>query len=243
MQAKSSSPSGFTATDGLSESAVSAAFGAHWMRVPCVGAPGDDSSAGAARLGLAALLNSIWPENGSVSNRHQRLQRNSSATILVLVPAGAPSRRVLGSASIRGIEAARDGPEVAGVAAACSSACVLFSLLVDVPLQRHGLGSALLRRTEAEASSDGHSHVFLMAEDSLVGFYQRHGYEVVSKPTWKQRTRKPQKWMRKALGSDGGGGGGGGAGGGFEATSAADEARSALAALDVVGGGQTGSDG
>ena len=227
---------GFSAADGLSETAASAAAGAQWMCLPCAGSRDDDSSVAAARLGLATLLNSIWPENGSVSNRHQRLQR-SSATIFVLMPAGPPSRRVLGSASIRGIEEARDGPEVTGVAAACSSACVLFSLLVDVPLQRHGLGSALLRRTEAEASNVGHSHVFLMAEDSLVGFYQRHGYEVVSKPTWKQRTRKPQKWLRKAVcggsGSGGGRGGGGGGdgsscgigvGGGEPTSSAADEA-------------------
>ena len=164
---------------------------------------GYDSRATSARQGLAALLHSIWPENGTAANRFDRLQR-SSATIFVLwTPPQDPEDdeadcRVIGSSSFRRV-GGQDGPELEAVADACWSACVIFSLLVDAQLQGKGLGSAILQRTEAEAAQRGYTHAFLGAEAHLVSFYEKHGYEVVSEPGWKQRTKKPQTWMRKAL--------------------------------------------
>lgn len=187
----------------------SAAAGADWYHVPPFSS-GYDGRAAAARQGLAILLNSIWPENGSVTNRLTRLQR-SSATMFVLAIPPAPESdsensssssdngsSVLGSASLRKV-GGQDGPELEAVAAACASACVVFSLLVDAPLQGKGVGSAMLKRTEVEAAQRGYSHAFLSAEAHLVRFYEKHGYAVVSEPGWKQRTKKPQSWMRKAL--------------------------------------------
>ena len=184
---------------------------AEWYLVPSLRA-GCDGRATSARQGLALLLNSIWPENGSAKSRLDRLHR-SSATIFVLwLPeakadsssdgAGGSNRSdnscVIGSASFRRV-GGQDGPELEAVADACWSACVIFSLLVDARRQGNGLGSAILQRTEAEAAQRGYTHAFLGAEAHLVHFYERHGYCVVSEPGWKQRTKKPQTWMRKAL--------------------------------------------
>ena len=172
--------------------------------------------AAALRMSVGVLLNSIWPENGSAMNRSTRLE-SSTANVFVLVdgvgghfyrkPAqpvldheSLERPRALGSASLRAIRGV-DGPELAQVSQACPSACVLFSLLVDKPLQGRGFGSFILRRVEVEAASRGHTHIFLAAEPDIVPFYQKHGYDVVSNPSWKQRTRHRMMWMRKPVGT------------------------------------------
>ena len=161
-----------------------------------------DKAAAGLRMAVAVLLNSIWPENGSTLNRFRRLE-SSTALVFVLTDgwsedAVASGVRALGSASLRALRDS-DGPELAQVARACESACVLFSLLVDKPLQGQGLGTAILKRMEAEAARLGHSHVFLTAEPDVASFYAKHGYEVVSDPSWKQRTRKRMLWLRKLV--------------------------------------------
>ena len=180
--------------------------------------------AAALRMSVAVLLNSIWPENGSVTNRFTRLNGPSAPTdhVFVLVdgssedavggfiyrkPAepqledhpslGTP--RALGSASLRAVREF-DGPEVVQVTRACASPCVIFSLLVDTPLQDRGFGAFILRRVEAEAASRGHTHIFLAAEPDIVPFYEKYGYDVVSDASWKQRTRHRMMWMRKSVG-------------------------------------------
>ena len=167
-----------------------------------------DKAAAGLRMAVAVLLNSIWPENGSTLNRFRRLE-SSTALVFVLTDGrsensvatadqGTSGVRALGSASLRALRDS-DGPELAQVARACESACVLFSLLVDKPLQGQGLGTAILKRMEAEAARLGHSHVFLTAEPDVASFYAKHGYEVVSDPSWKQRTRKRMLWLRKLV--------------------------------------------
>ena len=174
------------------------------------------------RMSVAVLLNSIWPENGSVTNRFTRLNGPNAPTdhVFVLVSAdavggsiyrkpaepqledhqGLGTPRALGSASLRAVREL-DGPEVAQVTRACASPCVLFSLLVDTPLQDRGFGAFILRRVEAEAASRGHTHIFLAAEPDIVPFYEKYGYDVVSDASWKQRTRHRMMWMRKSVGT------------------------------------------
>ena len=178
--------------------------------------------AAALRMSVAVLLNSIWPENGSVTNRFTRLSGPSAPTdhVFALIDAkssggfiyrkpaepqleehqrlGTP--RVFGSASLRAVREA-DGPEVVQATRACASPCVLFSLLVDTPLQERGFGAFILRRVEAEAASHGHTHIFLAAEPHIVPFYEKYGYDVVSDASWKQRTRHRMMWMRKCVGT------------------------------------------
>ena len=176
--------------------------------------------AAALRMSVAVLLNSIWPENGSVTNRFTRLSGPSAPTdhVFALIDAkssggfiyrkpaepqleehqslGTP--RVFGSASLRAVREA-DGPEVVQATRACASPCILFSLLVDAPLQDRGFGAFILRRVEAEAASHGHTHIFLAAEPHIVPFYEKYGYDVVSDASWKQRTRHRMMWMRKCV--------------------------------------------
>ena len=158
-------------------------------------------AAKAARLAVAMLLNATWPENGTVKNRYGRLQRSSSALVFACLPSHDGDAAALGTVSLREVNA-NDGPELARVAAACPSACVLYSLVVAAPVQGRGLGRHLLQRAEAEAVGHGFSHVFLSAEAHVRPFYEKLGYEVVSQPGWKQRTRNPQSWLRKALAAE-----------------------------------------
>ena len=181
--------------------------------------------AAALRMSVAVLLNSIWPQNGSVTNRFTRLNGPSAPTdhVFVLVDGSCESwstadavggfiyrkpaepqledhgtPRAMGSASLRAVREL-DGPEVLQVTRACASPCVLFSLLVDTPLQDRGFGAFILRRVEVEAASRGHTHIFLAAEPDIVPFYEKYGYDVVSDASWKQRTRHRMMWMRKSV--------------------------------------------
>ena len=153
---------------------------------------GSDS---AGKMGVAKLLNSVWPENGTSANRFARLQKSSDTIFALLTP----DAQVLASGSLRTIRES-DGIELTAVAQLSPSPCVLFSLLVDTRLQGQGLGSSLLRQMEAEAAARGHCHVFLNAEPHLArGFYEKRGYEKISSASWRQRTRKPMDWLRKAV--------------------------------------------
>ena len=183
---------------GLMPEAAAVVADATWTELRNNSDSNTDSGGGSAdgKMGVAKLLNSIWPENGSVANRFMRLQK-SSDKIFALMTRN-PSR-VLGSGSLRNIRES-DGPELTAAARLSPSPCILFSLIVDTPLQGLGLGSDLLRQMETEAAARGHSHVFLSAEPHLArGFYEKRGYRQVSEATWKQRTRKPMDWLCKAV--------------------------------------------
>ena len=201
----------------MEEGAVLRPQDALWVELPASSA---SKGAAALRMSVAVLLNSIWPENGSVTNRFTRLSGPSAPTdhVFALIDAkssggfiyrkpaepqledhqslGTP--RVFGSASLRAVREA-DGPEVVQATRACASPCILFSLLVDAPLQDRGFGAFILRRVEAEAASHGHTHIFLAAEPHIVPFYEKYGYDVVSDASWKQRTRHRMMWMRKCV--------------------------------------------